>query len=146
MDDGAGGEGVARWGLSARKGHKFVYSSRASSTEDLSQLQQRLRFGADSSPSPELPTGLTSQHSVSGVTGEALQKELMERVRQDRRKRAIAPARDRDNASHFAGAIIWVSMLLLLFHMFSQQFSVGGDSDSDGGGGGGGVIDEDWAT
>ena len=127
----AGEGGVEEWGLHRR--------NKSSSAHDMSELQDMLLSR------PETPMGASlSQHSVSGVTGEALQKELMERLRQDRRKKAIAPQL-RDNASHFTGALIWCTMIFMLWYVFSNHFAIGGDEGGEGSGKSS-AIDEDWAT
>ena len=125
--------GVEQWGLHRR--------NESSSTQDMSELQDMLHSRPDT-PMGDLSS--LSQHSVSGVTGEALQKELMERLRQDRRKKVIAPEM-RDNTSHFTGALIWCTMIFMLWYVFSNHFAIGADDGGDGSGKSG-AIDEDWAT
>jgi len=143
MDDGAGDEDRVRaWGLHARSG-------RHSSTQDLSQLGRHVE-GIDDDDLPahqraaeQRGDDLYAQHSVSGATGESLQREVLEKLRQERRKLKIREADARDQyTSHFSGAMIWLVAILMLYYVMRGQMN---EMDSGGAKGGGQQLDHDWA-
>ena len=117
--------------------------NRHASTEDLSKLGRAVNADSPVAMIDEQGQGEISQHSVSGATGESLQRELLEKLRQDRRSRKVAAAENADRyQAHFGGAIIWIAALLLLYWTMRGQMS-------DGMGGGGKMadqqLDHDWA-
>ena len=86
---------------------------------------------------------MLSQHSVSGATGASLQRELLEKLRQDRRTRKVAAADDASHyQAHFGGAIIWIVALLLLYWTMRGQMS---NNFGDGGKLANQELDHDWA-